>query len=89
MVRLNPEQVAFYQRLSKSPDGKFLISVLWAELAEIEHAMRNSDGAEMHRQQGEARCLDRLIANISNGGQQPTRGVVTRPLRVVSSVPLE
>lgn len=72
-MHLSGEQLAFLARFSKTPDGRFLLGVLQAKLAEREQKLRSAVGEEVYRTQGRALELDELIADIIKAEQKLTR----------------
>lgn len=74
-MHLSSEQLQFLARFSKTPDGRFLLSVLQAKLAEREQKLRTAAGEEVYRNQGRALELDELIADIAKAEQKLTRNV--------------
>jgi len=71
-MRLTDSQLTFLARFAKSPDGREFLELYRAELSEVEKALRIADGAEMHRQQGRAQQLDKLLADVTGAQQKLT-----------------
>lgn len=78
-MKLSGEQLQFLARFSKSPDGRALLMILEAKLAEVEVKLRTQEGAELHRQQGRAQQIDDLVSDITEAGQRLVRNVSTAP----------
>lgn len=83
-MRLNAEQVQFFERFAKSGEAAFLRKALSDVLEDCHGRLRTLEGAAMHRAQGEAQLLDTLIATFSGRvhkaqpAQRPTSG--SRPM---------
>jgi len=75
-MKLSGEHLQFLERLSKSPDGQFLLTILRAKLAERDEALRRTSGEDVYRTQGRALELDELIADITDASAKLNR---TRP----------
>jgi len=63
-MTLTPDQLQFLARFSKSPEGKFLVSMYEAELAEVDGKLRRATEADIYRLQGRASQLDEMIGRI-------------------------
>jgi hypothetical protein len=72
-MQLSSSQLGFLARLSKSPDGQFLLELLKARLAERDTALRRATGEEVHRNQGRALELSEIIADITEADERLTR----------------
>ena len=78
-MQLTTEQLQFLARLSKSPDGKFLVaSYLEPKLAEADGKLRTARGEDIFRAQGAATALAELIADVAEAEQRLTRATLTR-----------
>lgn len=78
-MQLSSDQLAFLARFSKSPDGRALLQILEAKLAEVEVHLRRQDGAELHRSQGRAIQLDELMADIGDAQTRLARNAASVP----------
>lgn len=77
-MRLETEHLQFLARLSKSPDGRFLVtSILEPMLAEADGKLRTARGEDIFRAQGAATGLADLIATIRTAEQQLNRAAQT------------
>lgn len=72
-MRFTTEQLTFLARFSKSPDGRQVVDILNAKLAEVEKGLRSATGEEIYRQQGRALELDELLADIKDATAKLTR----------------
>lgn len=63
-MTLTSDQLHFLARLSKSPEGKFLVSMFEAELAEVDGKLRKAQGEDIYRLQGRASQIDEMIDRI-------------------------
>lgn len=71
-MRLSESNLLFLARFAKLPEGKDLLELMRAKLAETDQKLRTTDGPEMHRQQGRAQELDDWIAAISDSQRKLT-----------------
>lgn len=79
-MQLTTDQLQFLARLSKSPDGRFLVSkYLEPKLAEADGKLRTARGEDIFRAQGAATVLAELIADIAEAEQRLNRATLTRP----------
>lgn len=69
-MTLTPEQVAFLARLSKLPEGKFLVGMYEAELRELDVKLRTATGDAIYQTQGRAQQLEEMIGRITNAEQK-------------------
>lgn len=74
-MHLSNDDLAFFDRFHKSPDGQYLLRLLQAKLAERDQALRTSTGEEVYRSQGRALELAELIGDITKAQQKLTRSV--------------
>lgn len=79
-MQLSGAQLSFLASFAKAPDGRALLEILKAKLAEREVALRTKVGEEVYRAQGRALELDELIADIAEASTRLTR-VQQRPQR--------
>jgi hypothetical protein len=63
-MKLSSAQLGFLARLSKSPDGQFLLEIFRARLAENDAALRAAPADTILRAQGRALELSEIIADI-------------------------
>ena len=77
-MRMTQDQLEFFGRFSKSPEGQFLLAILQAKLGEREAMLRTSIGEEVYRAQGRALELDELIADITGATAKLNRNQSTR-----------
>lgn len=63
-MTLTSEQLHFLARFWKSPEGKFLVSMYEAELAEVDVKLRRAVGEDVYRLQGQASQLEEMIGRI-------------------------
>jgi division protein CdvB (Snf7/Vps24/ESCRT-III family) len=63
-MTLTSDQLQFLARFSKSPEGKSLVSMYEAELAEVDGKLRKATGEDIYRLQGQASQLDEMIGRI-------------------------
>lgn len=78
-MSLTPDQVAFLERFSKSPDCAALVQVLQAEVVKVDAKLRTLRGEDLLNAQGCAQQLDTLIAMLT---KRPTAArSVQRPVR--------
>lgn len=80
-MQLNADQLAFLARLSRSPDGKFLLSIYEAELHELDVKLRKATGEDVYRTQGRASQLEEMIERIKDAEQKanPKRRTLVQP----------
>ncbi len=71
-MTLTGDQCAFLARLSKSPDGKFLVEMYEAELRELDVRLRKATGEDIYRAQGRASQLDEMVKRIKDAAQPTT-----------------
>jgi hypothetical protein len=83
-MTLTAEQVAFLVRLSKSPEGKFLVGMYEVELREIDVKLRKATGEAIYQAQGRAQQLEEMIGRITNAGQKANPAPLTARPRAVS-----
>lgn len=83
-MTLTSEQVAFLARLSKSPEGKFLVSMYEDELREIDVKLRKATGEAIYQAQGRAQQLEEMIGRIRNAGQKANLRPLMEQQRAVS-----
>lgn len=76
-MKLSGDQLAFLARFSQSPDGRALLLILEAKLAEVDVKLRILEGAEVHRQQGRAQQLDELMSDITEARQRLARSATS------------
>lgn len=72
-MQLSSDQLAYLARLSKTPDGRFLLSLLEARLVERDGKLRTATGEEVFRAQGRAAELADLIRDITDAESKLTR----------------
>lgn len=78
-MKLDTSHLQFLARLSKSPDGRFLVTnILEPLLAEADATLRVARGEDIFRAQGAATALIGLITSISTAEQQLNRVAQTR-----------
>jgi hypothetical protein len=78
-MQLTTDQLQFLARLSKSPDGRFLVSnYLEPKLAEADGKLRTARGEDIFRAQGAATVLAELIADIAAADKRLTQATLTR-----------
>ena len=78
-MQLTTDQLQFLARLSKSPDGRFLvINYLEPKLAEADGKLRTARGEDIFRAQGAATALAELIAGGAAAGKKLTQATLTR-----------
>jgi len=78
-MQLTTDQLQFLARLSKSPDGRFLVtSYLEPKLAEADGKLRTARGEDIFRAQGAATALAELIADITSAEKRLTQAASTR-----------
>jgi division protein CdvB (Snf7/Vps24/ESCRT-III family) len=63
-MTLTSEQLLFLARFSKSPEGKALVSMYEAELAEADGKLRKATGEDVYRLQGRASQIEEMIDRI-------------------------
>lgn len=71
-MTLTSEQLHFLARFWKSPEGKFLVSMYEAELAEVDVKLRKATGDDIYRLQGRASQLEVMIERIKNSDSNAT-----------------
>jgi hypothetical protein len=64
-MTLTGDQLAFMARFSKSPEGKFLVSLYEAELRELDVKLRKATGEAIYQAQGRAQQLEEMIERIT------------------------
>lgn len=69
-MRFTTEQLSFLARFAKSPDGREVVNILNATLAEVEIGLRTKTGEDVYRQQGRAVQLDELITLINKANER-------------------
>ena len=78
-MHLTTDQLSFLARLSKSPDGRFLVSnYLEPKLAEADGMLRTARGEDIFRAQGAATALAELIADIAAAEKRLNQVASTR-----------
>lgn len=80
-MTLTSDQLLFLARLSKSPEGKFLVSMYEAELAEVDGKLRKAREEDIYRLQGQASQLEEMIERIKTAESKatPKRSVQLAP----------
>jgi hypothetical protein len=63
-MTLTSEQLLFLARFSKSPEGKALVSMYEAELAEVDGKLRKAVGEDIYRLQGRASQIEEMVDRI-------------------------
>lgn len=81
-MTLTGDQVAFLDRLSKSPDGRLLLSMYQADLAELDVKLRRLSGEALSQAQGRAQQLEEMIERFQ--GKPKKAAPVAVPRSVVS-----
>jgi hypothetical protein len=76
-MQLSSIQLGFLARLSKSPDGRLLLDMLKARLAERDAALRRVTGEEVYRNQGRALEVSEIIADIVEAQERLARNQQT------------
>lgn len=71
-MTLTSDQLHFLARFSKSPEGKFLVSMYEAELAEVDVKLRKATGDDIYRLQGRAGQLEVMIERIKTADGNAT-----------------
>lgn len=71
-MTLTSEQLHFLARFWKSPEGKFLVGMYEAELAEVDVKLRKATGDDIYRLQGRASQLEVMIERIKNSDSNAT-----------------
>lgn len=78
-MHLTSDQLLFLARLSKSPEGRTLVtSYLEPKMAEANGLLRTARGEDIFRAQGAATALAELIADIADAEQRLTQATLTR-----------
>lgn len=72
-MRLTTQQLQFLARFAKSPDGREMVDLLKAKLAEREKSLRTQTGEEIYRQQGRAVELDEILLDIAEAQTRLSR----------------
>lgn len=65
-MHLSNDQLGFFQRLSRTPDGAALVVIYQAELQETDAKLRKATGEEIYRLQGRAQQLEQAIEQLSS-----------------------
>lgn len=73
MTRLNNEDLKVLQSFSTRPEGRLFIQVLEKKLADTDARMRDAVGEDVYRQQGRAKELAELIAQITGAADALNR----------------
>jgi hypothetical protein len=73
-MTLTSDQLLFLARFSKSPEGKFLVSMYEAELAEVDGKLRKAVGEDIYRLQGRASQIEEMIDRIKTAERKATSG---------------
>jgi len=84
-VSLSPEQHAFFDRLARSPEGKFLLSVVKTWQADVDKTLRRSESGQVLRAQGDAQRLEEL-EHLLDGGAAKRLETLANPNRPVRRV---
>lgn len=78
-MQLTTDQLLFLARLSKSPEGRTLVTnYLEPKLAEADGKLRTARGEDIFRAQGAATALAELIADIASADKKLTQAASTR-----------
>ena len=80
-MRLDASQLAFLDRLGKSPDGRQLLALISAEIVESNEKLRKLAGEGLYREQGKAQYLDELT-RLLEGPKQTAQVIPRRPQRL-------
>ena len=72
-MHLDAAQLEFLHRLGKSPDGKQLLMLINAEIADCNVALRKVSGDALLREQGKAQYLDELVQRLTQPATAPAR----------------
>lgn len=77
-MTLTSDQLAFLARLSKSPEGKFQVSMYTDELADLDAKLRKATGDDIYRLQGRAQQLEEMIGRITGAEGKSNSKPLTR-----------
>jgi hypothetical protein len=78
-MQLTTDQLQFLARLSKSPDGRFLVTnYIEPKLAEADGKLRTARGEDIFRAQGAATALAELLADIASAEKRLNQAASTR-----------
>ncbi len=77
-MTLTGDQMAFLDRLSKSPDGRLLLSMYQADLAELDVKLRRLSGEALSQTQGRAQQLEEMIERFQGKTTKAVRVAVPR-----------
>ncbi len=83
-MRLDAAPPGFLDRLGKSPDGRQLLTLISAEIADCNATLRKATGEGLYREQGKALFLDELRSYLE-GKTQTARPMSKRPTLIDSS----
>jgi hypothetical protein len=81
-VSLSREQLGLFARLGRNPDGQMLLQVVKAWQADVDSQLRRTEGAVLHRAQGDSLRLEE-IAFLLAGGADQRLSDLSRPVRPV------
>ena len=77
-MQLSASQLEFLARFSKSPDGRMLVTIYEAKLAEVDSKLRSGEGAVHHQNQGRAQQLSELLSEIAEAEPRLNRSKLTQ-----------
>jgi hypothetical protein len=75
-MRLDASQLDVLERLGKSPDGRQLLALISAEIADCNATLRKATGESLYRAQGVAQYLDELRGRLE--GKKQTAQLTSR-----------
>lgn len=79
-VSLSAEQLAFFDRFARSPEGRFFLTVVKAWQADVDKTLRRGSGEGVLRAQGDAQRLEEL-EHLLDGGAAKRLDDLSKPAR--------
>lgn len=84
-VSLTVEQLAFFDRMARSPEGVLLLQAVKSWQADVDKTLRHSHGDDVLRAQGDARRLEELEGLLS-GAAAKRLNDLSKPVRSIRRV---